>query len=357
MKKYKQKEGYTLKKVVNRKGEFVNRWVKDVPQGTPISQVKQELLALIESDADERFEVIVDKQIVATWQERDAIARKRESLYAQVESAIGRKIGLDRKDPEKKMKIRTWLEENPDEELYYIGGNAQDVIDNLEEMKDQMFDLEHNVNELEEEWRSDPWSRFFLVANNNGHLHSSRGCSTCYPTTQYLWCAEISGLEEEDAVAEYGSQLCTVCFPSAPTEWTDGSFLGRIEKEKRKEKELEKALKKTDEHKSWKKAQENLDRKNYRLDDMVRSVERYEDDLALVKAGKMDEMVKWVEDRYADAMAPARANSKSPKTNLDKAQEEVAKWEAKLEEATEAYEAKKRELSSALDQSDAEQSK
>jgi hypothetical protein len=66
------------------------------------------------------------------------------------------------------------------------------------------------------------WSRFFLVRNANGHIHSSLHCSTCYPTTEFAWLPELSGLTEVDAVESQGAILCSVCFPSAPVEWTNG---------------------------------------------------------------------------------------------------------------------------------------
>ena len=65
------------------------------------------------------------------------------------------------------------------------------------------------------------WTRFFLVKNNGGHIHSSMSCSTCFPTTQFGWLPSVSGKTEAEAVAEYGAILCTVCYPSAPTEYTD----------------------------------------------------------------------------------------------------------------------------------------
>lgn len=66
------------------------------------------------------------------------------------------------------------------------------------------------------------WSRFFLVTNVNGHIHSSMACSTCFPTTEFAWLPTLSGLTEADAVAEQGEILCSVCFPSAPVAWTNG---------------------------------------------------------------------------------------------------------------------------------------
>jgi hypothetical protein len=67
------------------------------------------------------------------------------------------------------------------------------------------------------------WSRFFLV--RGGHIHSSLSCPTCNRNgsmTIFQWLTDLSGLTEGDAVAEYGAVLCTVCFPSAPVEYTNG---------------------------------------------------------------------------------------------------------------------------------------
>lgn len=66
------------------------------------------------------------------------------------------------------------------------------------------------------------WQRFFLVTNANGHIHATRACQTCFPTTRFAWLPALSGLTEADAVAAYGPRLCSVCFPSAPVEWTLG---------------------------------------------------------------------------------------------------------------------------------------
>lgn len=66
------------------------------------------------------------------------------------------------------------------------------------------------------------WSRFFLVNNNNGHIHSSMSCSTCQISTSFSWLPSVSGLTEADAVAEFGYILCSVCYPSAPVDWTSG---------------------------------------------------------------------------------------------------------------------------------------
>lgn len=81
--------------------------------------------------------------------------------------------------------------------------------------------LEESLPYEAEYTRRGGWSRFYLVQNNGGHIHSSQRCNTCYITTQFGWLPSVSGQTEAEAVAEFGAILCTVCFPSAPSEYTD----------------------------------------------------------------------------------------------------------------------------------------
>ena len=94
------------------------------------------------------------------------------------------------------------------------------------------------------------WVRFWLVLNTNGHIHRGTNCSTCFPTTEFDLLPELSGLTEAEAVDAHGAILCTVCFPTAPVEWTNGKSKASIEakaqraadKAAREAKRLEKAL-------------------------------------------------------------------------------------------------------------------
>lgn len=94
------------------------------------------------------------------------------------------------------------------------------------------------------------WSRFFLVLNNGGHIHRSMSCTTCYATTEFAWLPELSGLTEAEAVEAHGEILCSICFPSAPVEWTTGTSKASkdvkakraAEKAAREAKRLEKAI-------------------------------------------------------------------------------------------------------------------
>lgn len=70
------------------------------------------------------------------------------------------------------------------------------------------------INALEDLYTG--WSRFFVVTSSAGHVHCSRSCHTCRPTTTYGWLPNLSGKSEAEAVAKLGPALCSVCFPTAP---------------------------------------------------------------------------------------------------------------------------------------------
>jgi len=72
------------------------------------------------------------------------------------------------------------------------------------------------------------WNRFYLVLNNNGHIHRSMSCSTCYPTTTYSFLTGLSGTDDATVVADQGEILCSVCFPDAPVAWTMGESKASI---------------------------------------------------------------------------------------------------------------------------------
>lgn len=81
----------------------------------------------------------------------------------------------------------------------------------------QLQDLREKIDPIEAEFnRRGGWSRFFLVKNTNGHVHSSMRCNTCFPDTQYGWLTDYSGMAEPAIVEEAGDMACSTCFPTAP---------------------------------------------------------------------------------------------------------------------------------------------
>lgn len=115
------------------------------------------------------------------------------------------------------------------------------------------------------------WDRYFLVANANGHIHTSTSCSTCNIRTQFVWLVELAALTVEDALEEYGSILCSVCFPDAPVEHTNG-----VNKKDAAHKQLTadlKVLKKTTEFKKWETTKRNCSNVEYSLRSAERRIE------------------------------------------------------------------------------------
>jgi hypothetical protein len=98
----------------------------------------------------------------------------------------------------------------------FLVGQYGETIARLAELDAEMAPLDALYNARQ-------WNRFFLVPG--GHIHRDMHCQTCnrgQSPTRFAWLPEQSGLTEPDAVAAHGPLLCTVCYPSAPTEWTNG---------------------------------------------------------------------------------------------------------------------------------------
>ena len=104
-------------------------------------------------------------------------------------------------------------------------GDVKGALAYLAGKNDELTEIRDAQYPLDDEYASRPWSRFFWVQNNGGHVHSSMNCSTCNNgrnLTRFGWNPDLSGLTEADAVAKLGPSLCTICFPSAPVEHTMG---------------------------------------------------------------------------------------------------------------------------------------
>ena len=115
-------------------------------------------------------------------------------------------------------------------------------------LKDQLFKVGNQILDLDAIYDQDPWTRAFLVINNNGHVHSSLDCSTCFPTTRYQWLIQYSNDDENTIVEDAGQDACTICYPSAPAETLNRPSrivtADKVAKEKaRAEREAKKAAK------------------------------------------------------------------------------------------------------------------
>lgn len=100
--------------------------------------------------------------------------------------------------------------------------SVERMLAKIDSLRVELVAIAEAKEPFEAEFEELHWSRFFLVRNNGGHIHSSMACSTCFPTTLFGWLPELSGLTEKEAVEAHGTILCSICFPSAPVEWTLG---------------------------------------------------------------------------------------------------------------------------------------
>ncbi len=115
------------------------------------------------------------------------------------------------------------LAENADESDYKLLsswnlGQARHTVEKLDEVAAEIEAVRAEYTALEETYTG--WSRFFLVTSSKGHIHSSMSCSTCRMSTTYGWLPHLSDHTEADAVEALGPSLCSVCYPTAPLEWT-----------------------------------------------------------------------------------------------------------------------------------------
>lgn len=79
-------------------------------------------------------------------------------------------------------------------------------------------DLETELNVLDREYRRRRWTRYYLVQNTGGHVHTSTACDTCHVTTSFGWLTQYSGTDHDEMGRLAGMDACARCFPHLPPE-------------------------------------------------------------------------------------------------------------------------------------------
>lgn len=157
--------------------------------------------------------VETDTKLAELYQKRQGIVMSITSLLTSIE----------------RMQGKPWEESR-------VAQYEQDV----ERYKLELRDLSDECRPLEAVYDEHRWTRYYLVDNTNGHVHSSMSCSTCYDSTAYYWCVDQSGLTAEELVELAGEEACTVCFPEAPVSALNRpSRLSTPEREERDRKKAE----------------------------------------------------------------------------------------------------------------------
>lgn len=102
----------------------------------------------------------------------------------------------------------------------YVGKDALKTLARMAAAENALTDNHNKANVYHAEFnRRGGWTRAFLVANGNGHVHSSMGCSTCNhrgQATRFNWLPEFSGMDEGAIITAAGWRACTTCYPTAP---------------------------------------------------------------------------------------------------------------------------------------------
>ena len=174
-----------------------------------------------------RHEVEVDTRLAAAYEASHAAGRKCQQLWTTLVHLLPRE---QEKELAGLLRWANHLSYAPSEVLEAAHAYAatadewdrRDMERYLSKYYDKAQELSAAVateRRIGEEYTG--WSRFFLVTSSKGHIHASMNCSTCNWKTTFGWLPDVSGLDEEAAVEAHGALLCTVCFPSAPVEWTN----------------------------------------------------------------------------------------------------------------------------------------
>jgi hypothetical protein len=186
-----------------------------------------------------RHEVAVDTSIASAYGEVVKKANRVDASVTQLRYMIPNSMRTHdraymRVDGEYKAanaeRLRTMFEagEIGPKEGYNHDVYAREFV-KYDERKAELDVAQEDYREKNKQYEG--WSRFFLVPG--GHIHSSLNCSTCNKegkSTNFGWLPDLSGLTEEDAVREHGAILCTVCYPSAPVEYTNQFDLDKAAK-------------------------------------------------------------------------------------------------------------------------------
>ena len=158
------------------------------------------------------YESEIDTQLADLYGQAQKAASYIRSSANSLASALGYKRG-DKIPLTSELLIEAEANDHP---------NVRTTVRSIERLSAELAAIREQEKPLEAKYNERRWSRFFLCTAHGGHIHSTMSCSTTYASTEFSWLPELSGLTEAEAVEEYGAILCTVCYPTAPVEWTAG---------------------------------------------------------------------------------------------------------------------------------------
>jgi hypothetical protein len=171
-----------------------------------------------------------DTKTAELYAELEKAQRAQASVIDRAHRAVGdsqhyrgRRAVWDMRDIDATAKVRELARNHPDQDPYEGSINNRHpvlVVRALDKANAKVAKLREQIELMEEIYLASPWQRFFPCLNSDGHIHASlHGCSSVRFDTAMGWTPSLSGHTVEEAVAELGPMLCSICFPSAPVEW------------------------------------------------------------------------------------------------------------------------------------------
>lgn len=168
----------------------------------------------------------IDEKLAELYWEHAQAEQRTASALESLRHMLGQRTTGRRADRVSRADTLAAAEARRDEYNIMYGRTFGEMVDKYAALVRVAESIETEADEYNDEYdRRGGWSRFFTVQQHNGHVHSSMHCQTCNRNgqpTSFGWNPKLSGKSEAEAVAELGPSLCTVCFPSAPVEWTVG---------------------------------------------------------------------------------------------------------------------------------------
>lgn len=93
------------------------------------------------------------------------------------------------------------------------------AVETIKALNTQYRTLSDDMVGLNGEYRNrGTWTRYYLVLNNNGHVHTSTSCETCFEDTSFGWLTQFSGTDHDEMGKLSGMDACARCFPNLPAE-------------------------------------------------------------------------------------------------------------------------------------------
>lgn len=103
--------------------------------------------------------------------------------------------------------------------IYVTEQAKYQAADTLANLRSEDAKLAVEFYDLNDEYRArGTWTRYYLVLNNNGHVHTSTECETCFDDTTFGWLTQFSGTSHEEMGKLSGMDACARCFPNLPAE-------------------------------------------------------------------------------------------------------------------------------------------